>query len=251
MKNFGLLKGKMLKKITDSFASNNKNEVKDILKTIKENRDLKELYLLYEDIENKQFDDSEVAKLYVDELSSMLKKVNIEESKYGTGKLLNELNSILKDVQPEENQIYNILDVLSENDSLLNIDKKVMAKKKLVDFLMTKKQVSENEEIGFTKNENVLLAVLTNNFNTLFNDSLNEEEKNELKTILSLNEGEIKTKITELKESVLNDVNSLLNESTTDSELTGKLTDVKNEIDKMSNSKYNFYRLTQLKNGLK
>ena len=251
MKNFGLLKGKMLKKITESFASNNKNEVKDILKTIKENKKLKELYLLYEDIENKQFDDSDVAKHYVDELTTMLKNVNIEENRYGTGKILSELNSKLKDVQPEENQIYNILDILSENDSLLNIDKKVIAKKKLVDFLMTKKQVSENEEINFTKNENVLLAVLTNNFNTLFNDSLNEEEKNELKSILSLNENEIKTKIIDLKESVLNEIITLLNESTTDSELSGKLNDVKTEITNMTNSKYNFYRLTQLKNGLK
>ena len=250
MKKFGSLKGKMLKKITESFATGNKNDVKDILKTIKENVDLKELYLLYEDIENKQFDDSDVAKFYVDELSTMLKKKNLNENKDGVEKVFSELSYKLKNVQSDKNEIYEILDILSEEDTLLNIDKKVLSKKKLVNHLMTKKQVSENEDITYTKNENLLLAVLTNNFNVLYNDSLNESEKIELKSILSLSENDVKIKIDNLKESIITNINTILNESTTDSDLSTKLNDVKNEIDKMSISKYNFYRLTQLKNGL-
>lgn len=244
MKKFGTLKGKMLKKLTESF-SNNKNEVRDILKVLKENKDLKELYVLYEDIENKQIEDSDIAKLYVDELSSMLKNKSKDYSS-----IFESLEKKLEGVESDENEVYNLLDILSESDTLLNIDKKVIAKKKLIDYLKTNKQVTESNKTVYTENENLLLAVLTNNFNVLYNDSLNESEKDELKTILSLTEGELKTKITDIKESIMTDITKILNESSNDIELKTKLDEVKKEIEDMSNSKYNFYRLTQLKNGL-
>jgi hypothetical protein len=243
MKKFGTLKGKMLKKITEAFSNNNKNEVKDILKLLKENKDLKELYILYEDIENKQIEDYEVAKLFVNELSSMLKSKDFSL-------IFESLEKKLEGVESDENEVYNLLDILSENDTLLNIDKKVITKKKLVEFLMSKKQVYESKNISHTKNENLLLAVLTNNFNISFTDSLNEEEKNELKSILSLTDNELKIKITDIKESINSDISKILNESSVDVELTTKLDDVKKEIDEMSDSKYNYYRLIQLKNGL-
>ena len=243
MKKFGTLKGKMLKKITEAFSNNNKNEVKDILKLLKENKDLKELYILYEDIENKQIEDYEVAKLFVNELSSMLKSKDFSL-------IFESLEKKLEGVESDENEVYNLLDILSENDTLLNIDKKVIAKKKLVEFLMSKKQVHESKNISHTKNENLLLAVLTNNFNISFTDSLNEEEKNELKSILSLTDNELKIKITDIKESINSDISKILNESSVDVDLTTKLDDVKKEIDEMSDSKYNYYRLIQLKNGL-
>ena len=56
-------------------------------------------------------------------------------------------------------------------------------------------------------------------------------------------------KTSELREGVLNQVNSLLTEST-DSEIKSKLENVKKEIIEMLPSKYNYYRLTELKNGL-
>ena len=45
MNKIGVLKTKILKKLTESYSSQNKSEMKDILKTIKENKDFKELYL--------------------------------------------------------------------------------------------------------------------------------------------------------------------------------------------------------------
>ena len=53
MNKFGELKNKMLTKLTESYTKENKTEVKDILKTIKENKDFKEMYLFYEEIESK------------------------------------------------------------------------------------------------------------------------------------------------------------------------------------------------------
>jgi hypothetical protein len=50
MDKFGVLKSKMLIKLTESYNNKNKKETKNILNTIKENKDFKEMYLFYEDI---------------------------------------------------------------------------------------------------------------------------------------------------------------------------------------------------------
>lgn len=252
MKNFGSLKMKLLKKITDSYIKNNKSDLKDILSTIKENKDFKELYLLYEDIENKDIEDIDVAKEYVDQISSLLKSKNLKENKF-FDKIFNELNEDLKDEEDEyDNEIYKMLDLLSENDSLLNVDKKISAKKKLINFLTGKKNktVNENKTSVFVENQNLLNAVLTNNFNTLFENSLNENEKKELKEMISLNENELKDKINNLKESILSKIDSTITESKDNLELVGKLNNVKSEVVKTENTKYGYYKLKELKNGL-
>lgn len=245
MKNFGNLKMKMLKKITDSYTKNDKKSIKKIINIIKEDKDFKELYLLYEDIENKYFEDEFTAVLYVDELSKSLKGIEKSvESSYRS------LNKLLENQDVESNNVYNLLDQLIESDNLLNIDKKVLAKKDLVNYLLKKKEINLSENKVFTENENLLHNVLTNNFNVLYNSTLTEDQKNELKSILSLNDDQIKNKMSELKESINDKITELLKESNEDNEVKIKLNDVKNEMDSMKPSKYNLYRLKELKNGL-
>ena len=45
MNKFGTIKSKLLSKLTESYASENKAEIKDILTTIKENKNFKEINL--------------------------------------------------------------------------------------------------------------------------------------------------------------------------------------------------------------
>ena len=247
MNKFGELKSKMLTKLTESYSKENKTEVKDILQTIKENKAFKEMYLFYEEIENKYFDDKEIAKLYVEGLNTYFGQP------MGNWNDLNmfceSLNKKLGSVEIATNELYESLDVLSEKDSLSNIEKKVVAKKKLVEHLTTKKEVNESKQVTYSQNENLLHAVLANNFNVLYTNNLNEDQQTELKTILSISNEDLVSKTTELKESILNRVGSLLSESN-DNDLTTKLSKVKDEVQDMDLSKYNYYRLTQLKNGL-
>ena len=238
------LKTKILKKLTESYSNKNKVEVKDILNTIKENKDFKEMYLFYEEIENKYFDDKEIAKLYVEEIQSVLKDKSDKIANFTT-----KLNEKLKDVEINENELYTNLDLLVQGENLSNIDKKIIAKKKLVEHLTTKKEIVKKEDTQLVENENLLYAVLANNFNVLYNNSLNESQKKELQGILSLTDEDLEIKIGDLKESILGQVGSILNESN-DSGLTSKLTKVKDEVNEMKPSKFNYYRLVQLKNGL-
>ncbi len=244
MNKFGVLKNKMLTKLTDSYTKENKSEVKEILSLIKENKDFKEMYLFYEEIENKYIEDKETAKLYVEGLSTLF---NSRENEL---KLFCEsLDKKLGDVEIVTNQLYESLDQLTEKDSLSNIEKKVIAKKKLVEHLTTKKETNVVNESTVIKNENLLHAVLANNFNVLYSNTLNEEQQNQLKNILSISYEDLTKQTEELKESILNQVGTILSESD-DVDLKSKLNNVKDEVSQLKPSRYNYYRLVELKNGL-
>lgn len=245
MNNFGKIKSKLLKKITEAYEQGElKNNTKNLIKVVKKNKEFKEMYMFYEEIENKYFDDKEVAKLYVEEIGTILKQKATNVKKF-----CEVINMSVHDTQIDENELYDSIDQLLEVDSLKNLDKKVIAKKKLVEHLTTKKDIKESEQGTYTPNENLLHAVLTNNFNVLYMNNMNEEQKEELKSILSISNEDLISKTNELKESITTKVGSLLNESS-DEDFIGKLKKVKDEVDGMNLSKYNYYRLTQLKNGL-
>ena len=179
MSKFGVLKTKILKKLTESYSNQNKTEMKEILKMIKENKDFKELYLFYEEIENKYFEDKETAQLYVEGMESMLKQQMTSEFK-GFCQSLDEKVNVS---EINENEIYTALDHLSEEDTLSNLEKKVKAKKKLVEHLTTKKDIVESVGTSITPNESLLHAVLANNFNVLYSNTMNESQKEQLKNI--------------------------------------------------------------------
>jgi hypothetical protein len=244
MNKFGVIKTKLLNKLTESYTNENKGEIKNILTTIKENKNFKEMYLFYEEIENKYIDDKETAKLYVEGVISILKQQMDDLTTFCTS-----LNKMINVESINENEIYNSLDILIEKDSLSNIEKKVNAKKNLVNHLTTKKEIKESKDSTLIPNENLLNAVLTNNFNALYSNTLSESQKEELKNILSIPYDEIITKTTELKESIVSQVSTLLSESN-ETDLINKLNAVKDEVNQMFPSRYNYYRLNELKNGL-
>ena len=247
MNKFGVIKTKLLNKLTESYANENKAEIKNILTTIKENKDFKEMYLFYEEIESKTISDKETAKLYVEGLSTYFGEP------IGNWSNLNmfceSLNKRLGDEEVTTNDLYESLDILSEKDSLSNIEKKVIAKKKLVEYLTSKKEITESKETTLIPNETLLNAVLANNFNVLYSNTLSESQKEELKNILSIPYDELIIKSNELSESIINQVSTLISESN-DTDLSNKLKAVKDEINQMYPSRYNYYRLNELKNGL-
>ena len=246
MNNFGKIKSKLLKKLTEAYASDNfKQNTKNLIKVVKKNKDFKEMYLFYEEIENKYIEDKEVAKLYVEQLGTLLK-----EKAKKINSFCEVINMSVYDAVVEANDLYDSIDQLLEEDNLNNIDKKVIAKKKLVEHLTAKKENVVETNDSYTVNESLLHAVLANNFNVLYGHTLNEEQKETLKNIMSLSDEELTTKVNELKESVSSKVESLLSESTEDTAFISKLSKVKNEVTEMKTSKYNYYRLTELKNGL-
>lgn len=244
MNNFGKLKTMILNKLTESYSTQNKKDIKNIIKLIKEDKDLKDLYLFYEEIEKTTLDYPGSAELYLETVEPLLVEKN-KNARKGIKKLL----PLLEGVNSNENELYDLLDIISEKTELKNIDKKVIAKKKLIEHLSTPKTIEENYMTSIVPNETLLHTVLANNFNLLYNETLNEDDKESLRSIISMSDDDIEKEMIELKESIIEDVSKLLNEST-DSDFNQKLENVKIEVNSMSKNKYNYYRLKQLKNGL-
>ena len=245
MNTFGTIKSKLLTKLTEAYTKNNKSEVKELLNTIKENKQFKELYLFYEEVENKSIEDKDTAKLFVESVESMLTNQKNEEF----DNFCNSLSNKLKDVEVEKNDLYESIDQLSVKNTLANIEQKITAKKKLVEHLTSKKESVDIEKKVYTENETLLHTVLTNNFNVLYNNTLSEEEKKNLKDILVLSNEDLEIKTKELKESLNQKIEKLLVESS-DTEMKSKLEKVKEEVNNKDVSRISYYRLTELKNGL-
>lgn len=244
MNNFGEIKTKILNKLIESYTNDNKKEIKSILKIIREDSNLKDLYLFYEDVEKTTLEYPGSAELYLETVEPLLVEKHKKAQK-GIKKLI----PLLENVESVDNNLYTLLDIISEKTDLKNLDKKVIAKKKLIEHLSTPKAFEVNEDSVVIQNETLLHTVLANNFNLLYDQTLNEDEKQILKNIISLSDNELEKEILSIKESILEDVSKLLSEST-DNEFNQKLEKVKEEVDSMTKSKYNYYRLKELKNGL-
>lgn len=242
MATFGHVKNKILVKLTESYG---KKEFKDSLnkyfKPIMKNNTLKEMYSLYEDVETMTFEDKETAQLYVEELSKVLKERYNE-----VGTSLFDLNESLKNVQKSDNELYEWLDILSCPDRLGNISAKVVAKKGLVEHLISNKTKDELT-VDKAVNENLLNSVLVNNFNVSYDKTLSEEDKTKLKSILSLDREELEKETHLVQESIENRLKELISE---DSSFADKAEKVRGEINLMEMSKYNLFRLQDLLEGL-
>jgi hypothetical protein len=244
MSNFGDVKTKLLVKLAESYTTDNKSDVKDLLKQVKSNKDLVEMYLFYEDIENKHIPSVETAKLFVEQIETLL----IQKSKH-LGESLTNLSNLLKDVSTDKNEIYECLDILSEDVTLLNVEKKVVAKEKLLKSLTTSKVNHVSESPVHTDNQSLLNAVLVNNFNTKFTDFMNEEQKETFKKIVSMKDVELSVEMTSLKESMSGKFDKLISEET-DSALIDKLNQAKREVTESTVNKFNYYRLIELSKSL-
>lgn len=244
MGKIGKLKINLVNKLIESYSNGNLSDMRSILKEISKNKNLKDLFLFYEEIEEKTIDDDDIAKLYVEQLSNILnEKYVIVKNK------CEELISKLDDNLTESNDLYDLLDILTEDTNLNNLDLKIKAKKDLIEYLKKPKPDSEVISENFTENEALLYSVLTNNFNNVYNRLLNEDEKGKLKFYASLTDREVVNMVTEAKQEIKDKINTL-KEDIQDEEIIEKLNLTLKEVDETSESRYDLFRLNELKKDL-
>jgi succinate dehydrogenase flavin-adding protein (antitoxin of CptAB toxin-antitoxin module) len=245
MERFGVIKNKVLAKLTESYASENKTEFKKTLNTVKANKDFADAYLFYEMVDEKYFDSKETAVMFVEQVESLLG----EKSK-GMMSACKSLSPVLGGVVCESNEVYEALDVLSEAKTFANIEAKVVARQKLVKHLTTPKAVVAESVDVKVDNQNLLNAVLVNNFNTKYAEQLNEEQKALFSEIMAMTESELGEKMVTLKESLISELDALIVESVHDDTLIKKLNAVVKDVEKAELTKHSYYRLRELKNNL-
>ena len=245
MSNFGEIKSKLLTKLTESYNSGNKNELKDLITKLKSNQNLVDVHNFYEEMENMYFSNKDLAKVYVETLEPYF----INRMKLIAGDC-KDLNKLLKDVVSESNELYECLDILSEDNNIHNISKKIDARENFIKFLTTKKSVKKEEEstVQF-ENHTLLNTVLVGNFNTKFTDFLNDEQKETFTKIVSMTESELETETQKIKSEINQKIESILKEST-DGLMNEKLNKVKEDLNESELTKYNYFKMTELKKGL-
>lgn len=242
---FGKIKQQINNILFESYSDKDKFKsiFKEFYNILKNNKTIKEYYIVYSNIETKKFDDVSDATAYLNESLDYLKSLDGDFSiahdfilKYKTDK-----------TYVKETLLENIDTLLQDTKSNL-IESRMNAKKYLVSHLLTQKSVSDNVVEG-TLPIKVYTNLIAKKFNKKY-ENLNEWEKDLIKSIISNDEN----KLSSIEESIVKENLELVNNKINigDAELKEKLSKVKLKLEGYSSTdkKDSIIKLIKLKSDL-
>lgn len=241
MENFGNIKDTFKNLVVESIIKKNEKGKKlfsKFLKTIKENKTLKNQYLIYSNLQNSRFDDGVEAKEFVKENIELLKGLNEGHIVKGNEFFVKLLkgNKIIK----ENQEFYNKISYLVNTEKTPSNIKKI---NETINYIV--KNMLEKEEVKEVVTESVYLppSVLTklavNKFNSRYSN-ISESEKEIIKTVLNGTSEDKENIFNKLKRECIDGIDTKLNESS-DLDLKDKLLKVK---DKLLNNSFNIDSFT-------
>jgi len=245
MTTFGELKSKIEKTFVNLYGKKEFKFFSNQFKTIVlENKDISELYYIYNDLTENKGLSNDLVNDYVNE-SIEYSQILIENN----SKELNKINSWINAIDLHENiqNSYINIDSLVYDKSIKNLENILESKKEISKILTTTKEIKKNDS-----SINLPLKTMVKVGNTKLNENmlnLSEDEKKELKEIVKLDKTELKNKIVDLKKSIMDNLNTKLNESV-DNELKSTIQKTIQKIDDSTIDFYNYYKLKNLKEGL-
>lgn len=243
MNNFGTIKSKLEKASVDLFGKKEFSTfMSNFKKGILENKDMSEIYFIYDDLSSKKGIAKDIATDYVNE-SIEYCQILIE----GNQSKINKIDKWISNLVSEVENKYNNIDTLIYKNSIKNLETVLESKKNIISTIVseeTKKQVKESIQLPIT----TMVKVAEDNIKGQL-ESLSESERKEIISIVTLSKEELDKEFNELKENVISNLKTSLNESKED--------EMKNVIDKtiskISESKctpYDLYKLRKLNSGL-
>ena len=142
---------------------------------------------------------------------------------------------------------YSDIDFVLYETSIKNLERVLESKNRIKKTIITeRKQKSVNESVNLPLS--TMLKVASNTFNTEYGN-IDESEKAELRTLLSMSKSEITEEMKSLRETVVGKLQGTLNENS-DKELQDKLNKTIQTINESPNDLVNLYKLRQLNSGL-
>jgi|LakMenE18May11ns_1017448.scaffolds.fasta_scaffold9899549_2 hypothetical protein len=242
---FGKLKQEINYILLESYTEKDKFKsiFREFYNILKNNKTIKEYYIVYSNIENKKFDDISDATSYLNESLDYLKSLDVDFSvvhnfilKYGSDK-----------TYIKETLLENIDTLLQDTKSNL-IENRISAKKYLVSHLLTHKSISENVVEG-TLPIKIYTNLIAKKFNKKY-ENLNEWEKDLIKSVLNNDDEKLKT----IEETIIKENLELVNNNINigDNELKEKLSKVKLKLESYSSTdkKDSIIKLIKLKSDL-
>ncbi len=243
MNTFGTIKTKIENVFTELYG---KKEFKSFMNQFKymvlENKDVAELYSIYDDLNTNKGLDKDIAEDYVNE--------SIEYSQFliesNTPKIL-KIDKWISSIYSKEVNNYKDIDYPIYNNSIRNLENILESKKKIKNTLIESKKENKKPE-----NLNLPLSAMINVANKTINSkfsNISEQDKKELSSIISLSLDDVKKEIENLKENVKTKLKNNLDESK-DFELKEKINNTIKKLDESKIDHYNLYKLRKLNEGL-
>tara|TARA_R110000803_G_scaffold44219_3_gene93689 strand:- start:116 stop:850 length:735 start_codon:yes stop_codon:yes gene_type:complete len=244
MNKFGQIKSNIESLLTKSYGKNAfKTNMKSFKSHIIENEKLAEAYFLYDELSKKKGLSKDIVDDYVNECVETIKGILTTESAK-----LKEVNMwVSEGLKTDSDNNYTNIDTVVYITSIKNLEKVLECKNTI------KKLLGETEEVTkVTESVNIplssMLKIATNTFNREYGD-ISEEEKKELKNLLSLSKTELTEEITISKGVVLKKLTEKVNESN-DEDLNNRVNETINRINESEISLTSLYKLKQLEHGL-
>jgi len=206
MNTFGQIKSNIESLLSESYGKPSfKNHMKSFKKNILENKKLAEAYYLYDELSKKKGMNKDILDDYVNESFDTLKSIlKSQESK------LKEVNMwVSENLTKGVANSYSDIDTVIYNTSVKNLEKVLESKnriKKTLGESVKPKTVNETVNLPLS----TMLKISTNTFNKEY-ENISEEERNELKQLLSLNKKQLVEEIEKSKSVVIEKLTTKLN----------------------------------------
>ena len=242
MNTFGTIKTKIEKA---SIGLYGKPEFKTYMSQLKtmvlENKDLSELYYIYDDLSKKKGLSNDIATDYINE-SIEYSQILIENNERSLKNVDEWISSIVK----KSVNNYKDIDVTIYNKSIKNLETVLESKKRIINTIISedKKEIKESINLPLK----TMLRVANDRLNKELSN-ISETERKELIGLSSLSDKAIKLEIDTLKKNVISNLKTSLNESK-ENDLKDTIENTIKKISESKYDKYNLYQLRKLNQGL-
>ncbi len=243
MNKFGQLKSNLDQMMVQSYGKENfKTVMKEFKKNILSNKAISEMYFIYNDLSSQKGINKEIANEYVNE--SFVKLSDLISSNQ---KKIDELYKWVKtNLDGDVDNEYSNIDFVVYENKITNLERILETKKQIKSLLTTTKKEKVQESVNIPLSS--MLKIVTNTFNKEYSN-ISEDEKKELKSLLSLNKKQISEEIKSLRESVISKLEGRIEESE-DVELKDKINNTIQRIKESDSDLISLYKLKQLEQGL-
>lgn len=236
---FGLLKSKIEKCLVESYANNTlKRDLFVFDQLVVKNKNINKLYYLYDELlSNKGLNES-IATDFVNQSITIYENTINKISKSD----IIDLELWVSEIKTKNN--YEDIDnVFSKN--ILSLENKIKSKNIIIENLKNKDN-SEEDLKNVTINEMVQIA---NKTVKNYLESLSENEKRKLESILLESDEKLKIKYEVIKEDVVDKLMDLKSQET-DNEIKSKITETIEKVETEKYDKLNYFKLQELNRNL-
>lgn len=236
---FGKLKSKIENKLVESYKNGTiKSDMTKFNSLVLKNKNVSKLFYLYDELTSNKGLNESIADEYLNQsitvYENTINKINPTE--------LKDLN-IWVDGTEHGNE-YDVVDNLFST-GVTKLEEKITSKKTILETI-TKAPKESKDVVSIPLKTMVDIANKTIN-NYISN--LTESDQKKLKSILSLNEDELKEKYNTLKENVISKLEKI-QESEQDKEVGERINETITKVNTESFDKLNYLKLQELNNNL-